>query len=120
MAIARLSLFALDCPNPRALADFYTGITGWEVEEDDGEWVVLRSDAGATLAFQRVDHFAAPSWPTGGHPQQAHLDFDVHDLDVAEQAVLRIGAQKAEYQPGETFRVFLDPVGHPFCLVLIR
>jgi hypothetical protein len=34
--------------------------------------------------------------------------------------VLTIGARKAEVQPGETFRVFLDPVGHPFCLVLIR
>ena len=23
-----------------------------------------------------------------------------------------------EYQPGIPFRVYLDPVGHPFCLVL--
>ena len=42
---------------------------------------------------------------------------DVPDLDAAEQAVLAIGATKAEHQPGESFRVFLDPAGHPFCLV---
>jgi hypothetical protein len=29
-----------------------------------------------------------------------------------------VGARKHEYQPGTTFRVYLDPVGHPFCLVL--
>jgi len=31
--------------------------------------------------------------------------------------VLAAGATKAETQPGESFRVYLDPAGHPFCLV---
>jgi hypothetical protein len=30
--------------------------------------------------------------------------------------VLALGATKAQHQPGTTFRVFLDPAGHPFCL----
>ena len=38
------------------------------------------------------------------------------DLDAAETAVMELGATKAEHQPGETFRVFLDPAGHPFCI----
>ena len=41
-----------------------------------------------------------------------------HDLDAAEAAVLGLGATKHEHQPGATFRVFLDPAGHPFCLCL--
>jgi hypothetical protein len=45
-----------------------------------------------------------------------HLDVMVLDLDDAEAAVLAIGATKADHQPGTTFRVFLDPAGHPFCL----
>jgi hypothetical protein len=49
-------------------------------------------------------------------PQQLHLDLTVDDLDAAEAAVLALGATKHEYQPGTTFRVFLDPAGHPFCL----
>jgi hypothetical protein len=57
-------------------------------------------------------------WPSAEHPQQAHLDFDVVDLDVAEQQVLALGARKTDVQPGQYFRVFLDPAGHPFCLVL--
>ena len=52
------------------------------------------------------------------HPQQLHLDFDVDDLDVGEEQVLALGARKAEVQPGKTFRVYIDPAGHPFCLVL--
>ena len=36
--------------------------------------------------------------------------------ESAEAAVLDLGATKHEHQPGTTFRVFLDPAGHPFCL----
>ena len=51
--------------------------------------------------------------------QQLHLDFLVDDLDVGEHDVLAIGARKADVQPEpDAFRVYLDPAGHPFCLVL--
>jgi hypothetical protein len=30
--------------------------------------------------------------------------------------VVALGATKAEHQPGTSFRVCLDPVGHPFFL----
>ena len=45
-----------------------------------------------------------------------HLDVMVEDLDEAEPMVLALGATKHEHQPGTSFRVFLDPAGHPFCL----
>jgi hypothetical protein len=45
-----------------------------------------------------------------------HLDVIVDDLDAGETAVLGLGATKHAHQPGTTFRVFLDPAGHPFCL----
>jgi hypothetical protein len=51
-----------------------------------------------------------------GVPQQMHLDVIVDHLDVAEAAVLDLGATKLEHQPGTSFRVFLDPAGHPFYL----
>ena len=119
-ALARLSVVALDCPDPRALASFYSGITGWPIDDDEEEddWVQLRSDLGVTIAFQLVPDHQPPVWPGADRPQQAHLDFDVDDLDAGEQHVLALGARKAEHQPGTTFRVYLDPAGHPFCLVL--
>lgn len=118
-SIARLTVFALDCTDPRGVAEFYSKVTGWAVERDDGEWVKLRSEGGATLAFQLAPDHVPPIWPSADHPQQAHLDFDVDDLDAGEAAVIAIGARKAEVQPEpDAFRVFLDPAGHPFCLVL--
>ncbi len=115
--IARFSLVALDCPDPQRLAQFYMAITGWEMAFDNGRWVQLRSGQGATLAFQHAPDHRPPTWPDGDPPQQLHLDFDVPDLDEGEARVLEIGARKAAVQPSEEFRVFLDPAGHPFCLV---
>ena len=118
-AIAKLTVFAFDCADPQALAEFYRKITGWEIERDHGDWVQLQSDGGATLAFQLAPDNPRPVWPSDDHPQQAHVDFDVDDLEVGEAAVLAIGAIKADVQPEpDAFRVYIDPAGHPFCLVL--
>lgn len=116
--IARLTATAIDCPDPRGLAQFYSALTGWPVDEDssDDTWVQLASPSHV-LAFQRVDDYTAPEWPGQEAPQQLHLDFEVDDLDDGERAVLALGATKHAVQPGTGFRVFLDPAGHPFCLV---
>jgi len=119
--IATFSLVALDCPNPLALAEFYAGVTGWAVRdgaEGDDDWLQLVSPEGATIAFQLAPDHVPPTWPSGERPQQLHLDFDVADLDAGEEAILALGATKADVQPGgDDFRVYLDPAGHPFCLV---
>jgi hypothetical protein len=47
-----------------------------------------------------------------------HLDVVVEGFEEAEPAVVALGATRHEHQPGEKFRVFLDPAGHPFCLCL--
>jgi catechol 2,3-dioxygenase-like lactoylglutathione lyase family enzyme len=119
MAIATFSLAALDCPDPRALAEFYRSIVGGEIMESSAshEWVRLQTPTGSDLGFQLDPAHQPPGWPDGS-PQQAHLDFEVADLDEGERAVLRLGAVKAATQPSpDDWRVFLDPAGHPFCLV---
>ena len=117
--IARLDVVALDCPDPRRLAEFYSALTGWKIVREDDDWYQLARDdgGGATLAFQLAPDHRPPVWPGSEHPQQIHLDFAVDDLDEGERQVLAIGARKAEVQPDPGFRVFLDPAGHPFCLV---
>ena len=118
-AIGRITVIVLDCPEPSALAEFYSAITGWPIDDEhtDSDWLQLKSDGGASLAFQLVSDYTAPQWPGQAHPQQAHLDFAVDDLNAAEVQLLAIGARKHPVQPGESFRVYLDPAGHPFCLV---
>jgi len=119
-----LDVVAIDCPDAAALAAFYAGLLGWEVgDDDDDDWVSI-APPGATkgsahLAFQQIDDYVAPTWPGGEHPQQFHLDLRVADLAAGEAQVLAAGATRHEHQPSETggFVVYLDPAGHPFCLV---
>jgi hypothetical protein len=124
MNLPRLHLVALDCPKPYELASFYSELTGIAIETwpgfapEDMPGIDLVHDSLPALSFQRVENFVAPTWPADAMPKQMHLDFEVDDLDEGEQHVLSIGARKTEYQPGNTYRVFLDPVGHPFCLIL--
>jgi catechol 2,3-dioxygenase-like lactoylglutathione lyase family enzyme len=115
MAIARSPLTVFDCPDPAALATFYATMLGWKVTVEH-EWTEARGDDGQRLAFQKVEDYRAPRWPGQEHPQQLHLDVIVDDLDAGEAAVVELGATRHEHQPGTTFRVFLDPAGHPFCL----
>lgn len=117
-AVARLQVVALDCPDPDALAAFWSAVLGAPVESTDADWVQLAPAGGTALAFQKVADHRPPQWPGAEHPQQIHLDLEVDDLDAGEAAVVALGARKHEVQPGETFRVFLDPAGHPFCLVV--
>lgn len=124
MSIAKYSVTAIDCPDPIALADFYSKLSGFEMEplgDFDSEkvtWLSLLHNGEPIISFQRIPNFVAPTWPEGPVPQQMHLDFDVKDLDKAEAQVLALGARKSPFQSATNFRVYFDPIGHPFCLVL--
>ena len=89
-------------------------LTGTGLSEP--EWVTLTSGSGLRLCFQESADHQRPTWPEPGVEQQVHLDFTVEDLDEAEEGVLALGASRPDFQPGETWRVFIDPAGHPFCL----
>ena len=126
----RLDLIILDCPDALALGTFYAEVLGWGMEDGaDQRWCTLippgggispdNPDGRATLAFQRIDDWVEPTWPGGAHPQQFHLDLATPDMDASEAAVLAVGARKHDHQPStnDGFRVYLDPAGHPFCLI---
>jgi hypothetical protein len=115
MAIARFPSIVIDCPDPAALANFYGAMLDWKVDVSS-DWAEIRAEYGQCISFQQVDAYTPPVWPSQAVPQQMHLDVIVDDLDAAEAAVLDLGAIKHEHQPGTSFRVFLDPARHPFCL----
>jgi hypothetical protein len=126
MSIAHYAYTAIDCDNPVELAHFYSKITGLMVQPFDlgetaetCEWLELWDENERTkMAFQKIDNYCKPTWPRGGLPQQVHMDFHAKDLEIAEKMLIEIGAAKAEYQPKpHRFRVYLDPAGHPFCIV---
>lgn len=111
--IGRMHHVVLDCPDPRALAAFYSALLGEPITYDSDDWVVVSTTSQASgLAFQRATDHRSPTWPDPAVPQQTHLDIMVEDVAVAGPRVLALGATKL---PGEG--VFADPAGHPFCLV---
>lgn len=117
----RLTAITLDCADPGELAEFYRQATGFELHpKSDGDFAGLTAEDGLFLGFQRVDDYQPPCWPAQTVPQQLHLDFAVDDLDESEARLLGLGATKPEAHPGgDTWRVFVDPAGHPFCLTLV-
>lgn len=125
-----LDLIILDCPDALALATFYGDLLGWSLgDASDRDFATLAPPEGGVspdnpqgrpaLAFQRIDDWVEPTWPGGAHPQQFHLDFSVGDIDAAEPGVLALGARVHDHQPSTDggFKVYLDPAGHPFCLI---
>lgn len=120
MPVATYRLVALDCPDPRALAGFYQAVLGGEVSRGSDRWYELHVPGGARIAFQRAEDHRPPEWPGGDRDsQQAHLDFEVADIDRAQEELLALGAAPLDLDDrgGERdFRVYADPAGHPFCL----
>lgn len=124
--LARLGGISIDCAEPRTLAGFYRELTGWPVSYDSDDYVFLDTGTGTGrgghylgLGFQRVADYQRPTWPGGAVPAQAHLDFYVDDLAEAGRRLESMGATKAGIQPGgDRWWVYLDPAGHPFCIII--
>jgi catechol-2,3-dioxygenase len=111
---AQLYAVTIDAPDAVGLARFYSALTGMEVTYEGPEGALL-AGAGKSLMFQQVADYTPPRWPDPAAPQQAHLDLEVTDLDAGAARALELGATRLE-NPDETFYVFADPAGHPFCL----
>lgn len=97
-------------------ADYYRE-AGWPADEgDELDPLVLDDDPGRpNIAFEvETSTFRAPQWPDPAHPQQAHLDVLVADLDAAQEVVTRHGASLLA--TFDDHRVYADVIGHPFCL----
>lgn len=114
-ASIKLISVALDCPDAGELAAFYAEITGGKVIFSDERWATVQAP-GARIDFQTAQGYVPPTWPDPASSMQMHLDFYVANADTAEARVLAAGAAKHPYQPGDHFRVYTDPAGHPFCL----
>ncbi|MEO3765028.1 VOC family protein [Streptomyces sp. B8F3] len=122
MPVATFCLVALDCPEPRRLAEFYQGLLGGEVKADRDDWAELfLPDGTGRLAFQHAPDLRPPDWPRAdGNSQQLHLDLRVTDVEAAERHALELGARPLDTDDDggrRDFRVYADPAGHPFCFV---
>jgi len=114
--IGRLHHVVIDCPDPRALAGFYSELLGLPITYQSRDWVVVaENDTTSGLAFQLAPDHRPPRWPDPAVPQQVHLDIMVDDVESAGESVLALGARRLGGEPGS--RVYADVAGHPFCLI---
>jgi catechol 2,3-dioxygenase-like lactoylglutathione lyase family enzyme len=110
---ARLHHVILDCPDPRALARFYSALLDQPITHDSDDFVVVAADDQTSgIAFQLAPDHRAPTWPDPAVPQQMHFDVMVEDVAAATPDVIALGATALA---GDG--VFADPAGHPFCLI---
>ena len=75
--IGRMHHVVLDCPDPAAVAAFYSALLGLPVTYSDDDWVVVAaSDTTSGLAFQRAPGNQPPTWPDPAIPQQVKDRYD--------------------------------------------
>jgi catechol 2,3-dioxygenase-like lactoylglutathione lyase family enzyme len=110
----------LDCPDPARTAAFWAGLLGGEpVRWYDGWYTLEPPPHGQRLSFQRSSSSSAD--------HGVHFDVLVADLEAAHERVLSAGGDYEEERwsprPAEDgtpvrWRVYRDPDGHAFCLVV--
>jgi hypothetical protein len=112
----------MDCAEPWALARFWAGLLGGTPVQWYPGWVTLEPPPhGQRLSFQ------ASTAPPSAGAAKVHFDVLVGDLTAAHDRVIAAGAvfirEHVSPRPGPagepvSWRVYQDPAGHPFCLVL--
>jgi predicted enzyme related to lactoylglutathione lyase len=107
----------VDCKDPIALSRFYAEILGYTVVQSESDWSVIGiSQDLPGIAFQRIDNYVAPAWPSGDIPTQIHFDIRVEDFDTAVSEIESLGGRLL-LKSSDTFWVCADPEGHPFCII---
>ena len=112
---------AIEAPDPRGLAAFYSELLGWPVVHHEPGTVIIKPPQDSMyMVFQLAEDYVPPVWPAARGQQRTmmHLDIQVADLDTAVADAVALGARVADFQPQDNVRVLLDPAGHPLCLCL--
>ena len=112
--IGTLKTVVLDAADLTGLADFYVALAGWTRTDVEDDWVTMTTPDGWRVAVQLAPDHVPPRWPDPAHPQQAHLDLRVPDIDAAAGRAEALGATRLG--GGESWHTLADPAGHPFDL----
>ena len=122
-SVGRLLSVVFECTDADRSARFWEALLGFARHHTDSHWttIVDPDDGRRRLSFQQVPDHTPPTWPERDRPQQAHVDVLVDDLDAADARALELGARRLTddvvVHEDESFRVYADLDGHPFCLI---
>ncbi len=123
---SRFDVLAIDCRDPRPLADFWCAVLGYQVvDEEDGvveiaaepHWVDDRPRPGRIPPA--IDFLPVPESKT--IKNRLHLDLRAigSTMEAELQRLLALGARRVDVgQPDDVSWVVLaDPEGNEFCLL---
>jgi predicted enzyme related to lactoylglutathione lyase len=104
----------IDCADPRSLARFWAGATGYELQSDRDDWasVLGEGERGIRIGFQRV--------PEGKVVKnRVHVDLGSPDEETEASRIEALGATRlwVSDDPEDPFVVLADPEGNEFCVV---
>ena len=116
------TVVVFDAADLTAESTFWAGVLGGTVDAN-AAWHMVLVDGRPRLGVQLAPDHVPPDWPDGS-PQQIHLDLWVDDLAEAHELVTSLGARllkdAEDGDDPDTFQVYADPAGHPFCLCWIK
>ncbi len=106
----------IDAVQPRVVADFWCGILGWQVVEEDGDVISIAPPDGS---WPTIDVVAVPEGKTVKN--RLHLDLRADGIATSDELdrLLDLGARHTDVGqgPDATWVVLSDPEGNEFCLL---
>jgi predicted enzyme related to lactoylglutathione lyase len=113
MIHVRFREVVIDCADPRRLAEFWAGFTGYARRTSNEDWATIGPpDDSMIIGFQQV--------PEGKVVKnRVHLDFSAADEEATALEIEAMGATRlwVSADPDDPFVVLADPEGNEFCIV---
>src|SRR4051812_32080129 len=113
-AHARIAQCTLDVVDVELMADFWSAVLGYVVENDEGDSVHLRPTSGDGPSM-----WLQPTTDPKSGKLRCHMDLRADDPTAEVERVLSLGARRADVGQtgGESFEVLVDPEGNEFCIL---
>jgi predicted enzyme related to lactoylglutathione lyase len=112
-----LTEIVADCEDPQRVADFWSQVLGWKVQQQEGYcWMSASGDPAERdikLVFVKV-----PEPKTVKN--RWHIDVNPRRADQAEEVerIIALGAQRVDIGQGDVpWVVLADPEGNEFCVL---
>jgi hypothetical protein len=113
---SRIAVIVIDAVQPRVVADFWCGILGWQIVEQDGDVISI---APPDESWPTIDVVAVPEGKTVKN--RLHLDLRADGISTSDELerLLDLGARHTDVGqgPDATWVVLSDPEGNEFCLL---
>ena len=113
---SRVAVIAIDAIEPRAVANFWCDVLGWQITDEDETGVSIAPPDGS---WPTIDVLRVPERKSVKN--RLHLDLRADGPSTADELarLLALGATRTDVGQGPdvTWVVLSDPEGNEFCLL---